>query len=100
VAHYIVAQITITDRKRYRDYEAGFMAVFNAHGGTVLAADESPTVLEGSWPCTRTVIIEFQSEADALTWYQSEAYQEIAQHRHAASAADVAIIAGLSASTS
>lgn len=90
--HFIVAQITIEDRERYADYEAGFMDVFAAHRGKVLAVDESPTLLEGEWPCTRTVVIEFPSKEEALAWYQSDAYQEIAQHRFASSSGNVVIV--------
>ena len=95
VAHYVLAQIQIADRTRYAQYEAGFMEVFNAFEGTILAADESPTVLEGQWSCTRTVVIEFPSKEHALAWYESDAYQQIAEHRHAASSGNVAIVAGL-----
>ena len=44
---YINAQITIHDREAYNKYEAGFMEIFNAYGGTLLAVEEAPTVLEG-----------------------------------------------------
>ena len=94
MAHYVVAQITINDRQRYAEYEAGFMDVFTTYKGTVLAVDESPTVLEGEWACTRTVVIQFPSKADALAWYQSDEYQQIAVHRFAASTGNVALIAG------
>lgn len=95
MAHYIVAQIDITDRKRYAEYEAGFIEIFIRYEGKALAVDEAPTVLEGEWACTRTVVIEFPSKDEALRWYQSDDYQELAQHRHAASSANIAILAGL-----
>ena len=38
---YVVARITIEDRERYREYEAGFMEIFTAHGGELLAVDEA-----------------------------------------------------------
>jgi len=63
--------------------------------GTMLAVDKSPTVLAGQWACTRTVIIEFPSQDAAQAWYNSDDYQQIAQHRHAASTGNIAIVAGL-----
>ena len=94
MAHYIVAQIDIHDRERYAEYEAGFMDVFANYNGTMLAVDEAPQVIEGEWPCTRTVIIEFPSKPEAEAWYNSDAYRQIATHRHAASVGNVALVAG------
>lgn len=98
MAHFVVAQISISDRKRYAQYEAGFMEVFSRYDGRLIGVDEAPTVLEGEWDCTRTVVIEFPSQESALAWYQSGAYQELARHRYAASSGNVAIIAGFSRS--
>lgn len=92
---YIVATITIHDRERYARYGDGFMEIFRRHRGKLLAVDESPEVLEGEWPCTRTVIIEFPDAAAAREWYASADYQALAQHRFAASIADIALVRGL-----
>ena len=92
---YIVAQIRIRDREAYGRYEAGFMAVFDQYGGEMLAVDEAPVTLEGQWDHTRTVIIRFVNSADARAWYDSDAYQNLAQHRWDGSSADIAIVAGL-----
>ncbi len=92
---YIIAQITIEDRVRYADYEAGFMDVFSRYSGKVLSVDEQVEVLEGEWPCTRTVIVEFPSRDDALAWYRSDDYQDLMQHRLAASVGNVSLVAGI-----
>jgi len=95
VTHYIIAQIDIVDRETYAKYEAGFMEIFAKYDGTALAVDEDPKLLEGSWPHTRTVLISFPSEGQALDWYQSEEYQALAQHRFASSSANISVIKGL-----
>lgn len=92
---YLVAKIEITDRSEYARYEAGFAEVFSKYQGRALSVDEDPTVLEGEWSCTRTVVLEFPSEASAMEWYESPEYQAIAKHRFAASTADVAIVRGM-----
>ena len=92
---YIVARISIHDRARYAEYEAGFMAVFQRFQGRMLAVDENHEVLEGDWPATRTVLISFPSAAAAREWYQSDDYQALMQHRLAASTGDIAMLAGL-----
>ncbi len=95
MSHYIIAQIEIVDREEYGKYEAGFTEIFSKFDGSVLSVDEQPKLLEGSWPHTRTVLIEFPSEQSALDWYFSDEYQALAKHRFASSSANIAIIAGL-----
>ena len=95
MAHYVIAQIDIKDRKKYAAYEAGFMDVFTSYKGKLLSVDENASLLEGQWPATRTVLIEFPSKEEALAWYESEEYQSLAKHRLAASTSDIAVISGL-----
>ena len=97
MATYIVARITINDRERYAQYEAGFMDIFAAHAGTLLAVDDDPEVLEGEWRCTRTVLAEFPDRQAALAWYRSDDYQALADHRFAASEGEIALIRGMAA---
>lgn len=92
---YIVATITIHDRERYARYGEGFMAIFSRHAGQLLAVDEAPEVLEGDWPFTRTVLVSFPDAGAARAWYASAEYQALAQHRFAASIANVAMVSGL-----
>ena len=94
---YLVAQITIHDRERYAQYEAGFLEIFAAHEGRLLAVDEQVETLEGAWNCTRTVIAEFPSREAALAWYRSDDYQALAQHRFAASDGNVVLLEGMAA---
>lgn len=92
---YLVAQINIEDRDTYARYEAGFMEIFDRYDGELLAVDEAVTELEGSWDYTRTVILRFPDETAARSWYDSTEYQALAQHRFAASAANLAIVQGM-----
>jgi len=95
MAHYIIAQIDIQDREKYAQYEAGFMDVFTSYKGKLLSVDENVSLLEGQWPATRTVLIEFPSKEEALAWYESQEYQSLAKHRFAASSADIVIVSGI-----
>ena len=91
----IIAQISIHDRQGYGNYESGFMEIFQQFKGTMVAVDENPTLLEGSWDYTRTVVIQFPTADDAMTWYNSEAYQGLAQHRKDASAGNIIMVNNL-----
>lgn len=92
---YLIAQVNIHDPARYAQYGNGFMDIFSQYKGRILAVEESPQVLEGDWDYTRTVLLEFPSEEEANAWYHSDAYQELAAHRIAASDANITLINGL-----
>ena len=89
---YIIARFKIHDRAGYDRYEENFMEVFEPFGGTLLSVDEEPTVLQGAFDFTRSVLIEFQSAEQAMAWMTSPEYQEIAKHRLAASVGDAIMV--------
>jgi uncharacterized protein (DUF1330 family) len=95
VSSYIIANINIHDRAGYARYEEGFMDIFQQFNGKMLSVDENQQVLEGDWPVTRTVLIEFPTDSDAMAWYRSEGYQALMQHRLNASVGNIALVAGL-----
>ena len=91
---YIVATVTITDQEAYGAYRAGVGAVIAEHGGELIAASSNPTVLEGEWEATTTVILRFDSPAKALAWYNSDAYQELVRIRQTAASSDFVMLEG------
>ena len=92
---YVLAQLTIHDRARYDRYAGEFMNVLNRFEGRLLAADESPEVLEGNWPHEKVVLIEFSSRDEATRWMNSAEYRRISVDREAATTATVLAVAGL-----
>ncbi len=97
MSHYLIAKIEIHDREEYSHYEAGFMEIFSQYDGKLLVVDEAPRIIEGEWPVTRTVLVEFPSEVSAMNWYQSDDYQKLAQHRFASSDGSIVLVKGLQA---
>jgi len=95
---YVVALINIHDRETYAKYGAGFAEIFAAYQGKMLSVEEEPVALEGEWPYTRTVLIEFPDRASLDAWYLSDAYQTLMQHRTDASVASVAVLNALPSS--
>ncbi len=91
---YFLVKVTVTDQDAYGEYRAGFGAVFAQYGGEVVAASSDPLVLEGEWEATTTVIIRFDSRAEALAWYHSDAYQALVRIRQSASTADFILLDG------
>ena len=92
---YVVAQLTITDRAEYARYEAGFLPIWREYRGELLSVEEAPTVLEGEWPHTRTVLLRFPTAEEAERWYRSPEYQALARHRWNASRGNVVLLEGL-----
>lgn len=95
MTHYLIARIDINDREEYSKYQAGFMEIFSLYDGKMLSVDEAPKLIEGEWPVSRTVLIEFPSKESAMAWYESEAYQALAQHRFASSDGNIVLLKGL-----
>ena len=91
---YFVVKVNVTDQDAYGEYRAGFGAVFERYGGQVVAASSDPTVLEGEWEATTTVLIRFESRTEALAWYNSDGYRELIGIRQAAATADFILIDG------
>jgi uncharacterized protein (DUF1330 family) len=91
---YVIGQVTIHDPAEYEKYIAGFMDAFAPFDGRVLVAANDVEVLEGAWPRTRTVVLEFPSMEQAKRWYHSPNYQSIAQHRFKAATSNVVLVDG------
>ena len=93
--HYFVAQIKIENPDEYEKYLEKFDDIFSRYKGEYLAIDEFPTLLEGNWNYTKSVLIKFNSEQDFEDWYYSEDYQKILKHRLKASTCDTILIEGV-----
>ena len=91
---YIIAQIEIHDRDEYGKYQEGFFDIFSQYKGEILVRDEAPTVLEGEWSYTRTVVIRFSDENEAKRWYESDQYQTLLQHRFRAAKTNLILAKG------
>jgi uncharacterized protein (DUF1330 family) len=92
VSCFFIAQITVTDREEYQKYLDGYDEIFARYEGLVEVVDENPTLLEGEWPCTRTVVIRFPDETEARRWYDSPEYEKLAAHRPRASECNVVLV--------
>ncbi|OBK19003.1 DUF1330 domain-containing protein [Mycobacterium asiaticum] len=92
---YAIAQLRFTDRPAYDRYQAAFMEVFRRHSGTLLAADESPEVVEGDWAYQKVVLMSFPDDAAFREWAQSPEYREISRDRQAGAETLVLLATGL-----
>lgn len=66
-----------------------------AHSAKPVVVGAPIEVLEGEWPATQTVVLEFDSVEAARAWYESPEYQAAAKLRQAAANSNAILIAGI-----
>lgn len=92
---FVIVQIVINDRGGYEQYGlAGHQEIFDKFSARMVGLDEDVEVVEGSWPFTRTVILEFPSKDLARAWYESDEYQAVVGLRHGAAKSNLVIVSG------
>jgi len=91
---FVVAAETVKDETLFAAYRKQVPATLEAFGGRFVPRGGGLTLLEGEWPHSRLVIIEFPSRAAAEAWYRSDAYQEIIELRHESSIGNLIIVDG------
>ena len=93
---YMVAQIKVDDAEEYAKYLAGFMPIFERHGGELLVTSKfETTVLEGEWSYPGTVIMKFPSLAHAHRWHDDPDYKALAEHRRRSAHTNLVLIEGM-----
>jgi uncharacterized protein (DUF1330 family) len=92
---YLIALETVHDEAMFAEYRKGVVGTLTPFGGQFVARGGKYTVLEGEWPHSRTVIIEFPSRDAAEGWYNSADYQKIIGLRHKSSSGNLVILDGV-----
>jgi uncharacterized protein (DUF1330 family) len=95
VTVYAIAQLTIHDRERYNRYASAFMPIITKYGGRLLAADEAPLPVEGTWDRQKLVLMEFPDRDTFQAWANSPEYVEISKDRHAGADTLTVLVRGL-----
>jgi uncharacterized protein (DUF1330 family) len=91
---YAIVTELIRDPATYRSYVEKAVRTIQQAGGRIIVADDSPTILEGQWLPSRTVVLEFDSVEAVRSWYDSAEYQAIVGLRRAAAESNAAILSG------
>ena len=92
---YVVAQGRIENRDTLNQYVEKAIPTIMAHGGRIVAFDETPEVVEGAVDFPRTVIIEFPNRTAFRDWYDSDEYQAILPIRFKAMPGTLIVVKGL-----
>jgi uncharacterized protein (DUF1330 family) len=91
---YVIVQVEVLDQRIYDAYRKDVLPTIEAHGGRFLVRGGTFTKLEGEWPYSRTVVIEFPSRAEAEAWYRSPDYTKLLPLRLKASRGNLIIVDG------
>jgi uncharacterized protein (DUF1330 family) len=97
---YVFLLEAIRDPAGMGAYAAAAGPTLAEYGGSILVLSGDAEVVEGDWPATQTVVVEFESVERAREWYRSPGYQAAAELRHAAADTNVAIVSGFAPPTS
>ncbi len=92
---YFIANIDITDPVGFETYRSLVAPTINAAGGRYRVRGGTVQVLEGQWQPKRLVMLEFETMAAALQWYESDAYAPVKAIRQRTAISDVVIVEGL-----
>jgi uncharacterized protein (DUF1330 family) len=91
---FVVAAETPNDEVAFSEYRRAVPATLQAFGGKFIVRGGSLKLLEGEWPHSRLVIIEFPSRQAAEGWYNSPDYQKIIDLRLSSSVGNLVIVEG------
>ncbi|MBT4503567.1 MAG: DUF1330 domain-containing protein [Gemmatimonadetes bacterium] len=80
MSYYFVVNYDITDQEKYEQYVQAVVPTLIQSSGEILVVDHEPNYLEGNSRNT-LVVLEFESEAAAMKWYNSPEYQAIVHLR-------------------
>jgi uncharacterized protein (DUF1330 family) len=95
MATYLVVNATIDDHDLLDEYIRAAGATVGIVPLKVLAVDNESKTIEGAPAGSRTVIMQFDTEEDFHTWYDSPEYQAIIGKRHAATSGFSVLVRGL-----
>jgi uncharacterized protein (DUF1330 family) len=94
---YVILTEVIRDPEGMQAYSRAAGPSITESQAKVLVVDRQPDILEGEWPATQTVVLEFVSLEAARSWYVSDTYQAAAKIRHDAADSNVVIVSGFDA---
>jgi uncharacterized protein (DUF1330 family) len=92
---YFIVNIDVTDPVGFETYRSLAAPTIAAAGGRYRIRGGNVQVLEGQWQPKRLVMLEFDSVAAALEWYESDEYAPVKAIRERTARSEVVIVEGL-----
>jgi uncharacterized protein (DUF1330 family) len=91
---FVIAAETLKNESMFSEYRKAVPATLEAFGGKFIVRGGNLKLLEGEWPHSRLVIIEFPSREAAEGWYRSPEYQKIIGLRLSSTVGNLIVVEG------
>ena len=89
---YMIVQLDVTDMGAFMsDYAGPLQDIHARHDVEVLLATPAPTVLEGPYDKTLTVVLKFKSAEAHAAWYDDPDYQPLLKRRQELTNTDTSV---------
>ena len=95
MAAYIIAMVDVTDQEKYKKYMAKASEACERYGGKYLVRGGQTEIMEGGFPWSRVVVLEFESRDQARAFYNSVEYQAGKKERLGAADFNMMIVDGV-----
>jgi len=92
---YIIANVTVTNREQYLEYQKLSGIAVQAHGAEFCVRGGAVEVLEGDWTPDRVVVLKFPSVEKAKAYYHSVEYTSAIHARQGASIMRMVVVEGV-----
>lgn len=92
MATYLIVDINVADRSKFKEYAKAVQSTVKAFGGRYLCKWGVPETIEGVWDANRIVLVEFATPSQARAWWISEEYRPLKALRREASTARVIFV--------
>ena len=91
---YLIADITVHDAERYREYVENVPALIRKHGGVYRVRGGDLQILEGDWSPSRLIVLEFPDRDAALAFHNDPEYEPYRNLRQSISDSSLVIVDG------
>ncbi|WP_171162049.1 DUF1330 domain-containing protein [Streptomyces sp. I05A-00742] len=81
---YVIVEADVLDEEEAGRYHRAAEPSIRAHGGRYLVKGETPEAVEGAWPSSRLIVIEFPDMDRVRQWYGSPEYTRAREIRRTA----------------
>ena len=92
MATYLIVDIAVADRSKFKEYAKGVQSTVKAYGGRYLCKWGASRALEGEWHTQKIVLVEFETVDQAMAWWTSEEYRPLKALRREASKTKVLLV--------
>lgn len=91
---YVIAMVNVTDDEKYKRYMIKASEACTKYGGKYLVRGGKTDIMEGGFPWSRVVVLEFESRERAHEFYNSVEYQAGKKERAGAADFNMMIVEG------